>query len=68
MNIEARIINANTCRAIHKIDVADGCPGLTPTLVRLAESEVREWAKQHSMRVITDTFSQGAYRAWVDAA
>ena len=68
MQIEARIISASNSRPIHKIDVIDSRPGLTRDLIRVAEAEAREWAAQNGMRVVTDTFSQGAYRAWVETA
>lgn len=67
MQIEARIISARNSRPLHKIDVIDSRPGLTPSLIKIAEAEAREWAAQNGMRVITDTFSQGAYRAWVES-
>ena len=66
MNIEARIISAHNSRPLHKIDVIDSHPGLTPGLIKVAEAEAREWAAQNGMRVVTDTFSHGAYRAWVE--
>lgn len=65
MHIQAIIIDAGNSQRVHEISIADGQPGLTTPLVRLAEQEALEWAQQQGKRVVGDVFSQGAYRAWV---
>ena len=63
MNITCRIIGTDS-QLIEQltvtVDVWD------PPALKRVEAAARDWVAQHNMRYISDIFSQGEFRAWVE--
>ena len=63
MNITCRIIGTDS-QLFEQLTVTVDVWG--PPALKRVEAVARDWAAQHNMRYISDIFSQGEFRAWVE--
>lgn len=65
MNLTAQIIS-RAGKRLHEITITTASASLDRPTIKLAEDEVRDWAREHNQRVSSHIVSNGVYRAWVE--